>query len=169
MARPRRRGARSGTRTIGIEVAEAAIAGDDIRRTFFDRTILTIPKHITVAKRDDRAPRRIAEGAAGGNIERYRHRNNGRRRHQFDDDFHFTILDREARASNAAAAGLPLLNGAERASVPPNLRQNAVKLTRSGRFASTLAWDEFKSILNPLVPAKAGTQEIPLVSRFSPE
>ena len=111
MARPRHCGARSGRRTIRIEVAEAAIAGNDIRRAFFHRTILTIPIDITVANLDDRAPRRIAEGTAGASNKRYRHRHHGRRRHQFDDDFHFTyILGRKARASNAAATGLHLLN-----------------------------------------------------------
>src|SRR5580704_18259473 len=50
-----------------IEIAKTAVAGDHVRRAFFDCTIFAIPDHVA-AEILHRAPRRVAERVAGGNI-----------------------------------------------------------------------------------------------------
>jgi len=49
-----------------IDVAEAAIAGDHVRRAVFDGAKFAIPHHVAGAEILHRAPRRIAEAAGVG-------------------------------------------------------------------------------------------------------
>jgi hypothetical protein len=46
-----------------IDVAEAAVAGDHMRRAFLDAAKFAIPHHVAGAEILHRAPRRIAEAA----------------------------------------------------------------------------------------------------------
>ena len=44
-------------------IAPATIACERVRQTFFDRAIMAIPMHVTIASRDQRAPGRLGSSS----------------------------------------------------------------------------------------------------------
>jgi hypothetical protein len=73
-----------------IDVAKAAVAGDHMRRAFFDAAKFAIPHHVAGAEILHRAPRRIAEaaGVARRHAKAHRCRKSGRRQCRSKDDRH---------------------------------------------------------------------------------
>src|SRR5580704_12406670 len=67
MPRACRRGG-SGRGGVRVDVAKAAIAGDDIRHALFDRAVLAVPVYFAIDYAYDGAPWGIPKSAAGWNI-----------------------------------------------------------------------------------------------------
>ena len=90
--------------SIGIDVTKTAIAGDHVRHTGFEGSILAIPIDLTCPDLDDGAPRRIAEGMTDGNVDASRRHKSGGCERQFGDGFHVNILGCRRRKSNDTGA-----------------------------------------------------------------
>jgi hypothetical protein len=104
-----------------IDIAEAAIAGDHMRRAFFDSAKFAIPHHVAGAEILHRAPRRVTEAAGVSGRNAHRRRQQGGRRQCADGSHGFSLGRRCASGT---------LNGpdAGKLTVPGLCRQSAALL-----------------------------------------
>src|SRR5580692_11413877 len=91
---------RSGPRSIRVQVTEAPIAGDHVRHAGFHGLVLAIPIDLTIAERDDGAPRGVTEGMTHRNVSAHRCREGGHCDYRFGECFHANTLGCRHRKSN---------------------------------------------------------------------